>query len=259
MTRFLFARVPLYSPDEPAAAAGDQPAVAAPTTMLAAAAAADPAKAAEPAEPAADAAKPAEFAPDPAKTDAENAEAKKAFDEAAAKASEAKAADDKAKAAAGQEDTPEIIAARAKEYKIDPPEGFELNGEIDARFREFSAKRKLDQAAVDELKQMQIDLYADAAAKHADKVAKWGEAVKADKELGGPDHQAKLGKAGAFLREYSDAETIAMLESTGFGNHPGLVRTFYRAGLAYGEGRTIPAGGAHKASENPINVLYGDS
>jgi hypothetical protein len=210
---------------------------AAPQTALERAAAAgtgEPKKEGE--EPAGDAWK--EYVPDPAKSEADNAAAK--------------AEHDKTKPAVkdGEVDP--------TSYKIDPPEGFEVDDGVMTEFRGLAAKNKWTQEHVDQLKGLQVKLYEKQAEAVATQSAKWGDEITADKELGGPDHDAKMAKAGAFLNEFFDAPTVKLLTSSGLGNYPGLIRGFYRAGLAMGEAGTLRGGKPAGGAESLADRLYGE-
>lgn len=236
----------------PAAPAGE-PAKAAGTMLGGAVAAAAEAKAAE--------AKPAEYVADPAKSDEENAAAKTAHDAAEAERTKAKEpakpddkkADDKAK---DEADTPEAIEARAKAYQIDVPEGFELDAEIEKPFREFGAKHKLTQDDIKELAGLQVKLYEKQAAAHADQVTKWGDEIKANKEIGGAQLEANLGKAALVINEFFPPEVATLFDKTGIGNHPGLALGFVRLGKAFGELPTMRNRAGGGAKEDIIDVLY---
>lgn len=246
-------------------AGGGAPAAAAPAADAAAAAAAAPAAApAAPsatalsaamdaaAKPAGETAKPAaqataEYVDDPNKTPEENAAAKAAFD--ADKAKAAKPPEKKA----GEEEKPIDPAT----YKIDVPEGFELDKEVEGEFRGIAAEYKLSQEQLDKLKGLQIKLYEKQAQNLADTIGEWGKQTKADPELGGEQHDAKMAKAGAFLNEFFEPSVKKLLDKTGIGNHPDIVRGFYRAGLAMSEMPTFRHNAGATSRESIASVLYG--
>jgi hypothetical protein len=205
-----------------------------------------------------------EYVDDPAKTADENKALKEAHDKTkpAAETAEQKAAREKAEADAKKagEKTPEEKAAEAKAHgesiKLDPPAGFELDKEVEADFRAVVGENKWDQATVDKLKGIQIKLYEKQADAHAATVTKWGEDLKADKELGGPMHDAKVGQAGAVLNEFFSPEIAGLMDKTGLGNHPEFVRGFYKIALAVGELPTFKDRAGFGGKEDIIDVLY---
>lgn len=267
LERYLGRSAMLYGPnddggagDPPAAAvtdppagdppAGDPPAAAPPaepSTLLGRAAAAAKKPAGDP--PAAVDDKPAaEYVADPNKSDDENAAAKAEHDAKAL--ADKEAADDKSKT----KDDPKAVDPAS--YEITPPEGFVLDPSIEKPFRDFAAKHNLTQDEVKELGDMQIKLYEKQAETHANQVKEWGEAVKTDKELGGPSSDAKMGKAAAFINEFFEPDVAAILDKSGLGNHPGMVRGFYRAGLAMGEIPTFRQNAGAQGKESIVDILY---
>lgn len=227
------------------------------------------AKGEKPADPPADpkAAEWKEYEPDATKSAEENAAAKAEHDKTkpAAETPEAKAAREAAEAAAKAkgEKTPEQVEQEAKalaeSYKLDPPEGFELNKDVEAKFRAIAGKQGWSQETVDALKGVQIELYQKQAEAHAATVTQWGEDLKKDPELGGQNHDAKLGVAGAVLNEFFSPTIAKLMDDTGIGNHPEFVRGFYKLGLAVGELPTFQNRPGFGGKEDIINILYPDA
>lgn len=240
---------PAPAPAAPAADPAPAPAPAPAGTLLTAAAAAvkEPVKA----DPAA-APEWKEYAPDTTKTPEENAALKAEHDKG--KPAEPKAKEEPAKT---DDEKAADLKAAAEAFKLEVPDGFELNKAIEGQFRTFAAKRGLDQEAVNELRGMQLKMYEEQQTAFAEQVAGWGESIKADKELGGPSIDAKMGKAGAAINEFFSPDVASMLDKTGLGNHPEFVRGFYRIGLAMGEMPTFRANANAGGRENILDVLYG--
>ncbi len=55
----------------------------------------------------------------------------------------------------------------------------------------------------------------------------WADEVKADKEIGGADYQEKVSDAVKALGRFGSDGLRTLLEETGIGNHPEMVRLFY--------------------------------
>jgi hypothetical protein len=96
-------------------------------------------------------------------------------------------------------------------------------------------------------------------------VEKWGADAAADEEIGGKDGSkiaATKQVADAFLTKFGSAELMKFLSETGLGNHPGLIRAFYRAGLAMKDDTiVIPKGGSGSGGPKKTTAekLYGAS
>jgi len=143
------------------------------------------------------------------------------------------------------------------EYKFDMPEGVEV-----------------DQASLDEFTGIakELKLPADAAKKFVDLAAKreiaraeafatqvetWGNEVKADPELGKAENLAIAKKA---VDTFGTPELRDLLNSTGMGNHPTVVRFMLNAGKTISED-TIVAGrtGGNAPPRDHASILYGNT
>jgi hypothetical protein len=94
--------------------------------------------------------------------------------------------------------------------------------------------------------------------------AQWSAAVQADKELGGEQLAENLAVARKALNTLGSPQLLQLLDKSGLGNHPDLVRAFFRAGRMMAEdavlpGGTKPAGAAvgRTAHERAASRLYG--
>ena len=72
----------------------------------------------------------------------------------------------------------------------------------------------------------------------------WAEQVKADKELGGADFEKKLAVAVSAYKNFTTPELQKMLEATRLGNHPEVIRMFYRIGTAMSQDTGVAGSGA---------------
>ena len=153
------------------------------------------------------------------------------------------------------EEKPEAI--KPEDYDLTPPDGFTLDEGVEKEFRELAATRQWSKEDVSALKEMQVKLYEKQAEAWSDKVAGWEGEVRKDKEVGGPDLNKNLGFARAALREFFPEGGRKLLDDTGIGNHPDIVRGLVRLGKAMGEGTTITAG---KGGQNTsiVDALYSE-
>jgi hypothetical protein len=139
---------------------------------------------------------------------------------------------------------------------------------------------KLEGAALDELKGLAKELgltqenaqkIADLGAKQAQaftnqlmehqraQVAEWANQARADKEIGGDALNENLGTAKKALDQFATPELKKLLNDSGLGNHPEVIRTFFKVGKAISEdGRLVTGAAAQKNREDtPIaNRLY---
>lgn len=168
---------------------------------------------------------------------------------------EAQGAD--APAAEGQQEAEPVVP---ETYEFQLPEGFELNQEVSTEFQAFAKDLKLPQdkaqQAVDfavKLQQQTLQAQVDA---HVKQVADWRAEVEADKEIGGKALPENLSYAAKVLDEYAP-DLRAVLDQTGMGNHPVLVKALIRIGKAISEDRLV--GGAQQAStsaQDPAKRMF---
>ena len=201
-----------------------------------------------------------EYQDDPALSAKENKKAREEFDKA--KAEGKKPDGDKAKDKAKKEgeedkDKSELFGAPDGDYaEFETPEGFDLAEDVKTEFDDLSRELNLSDAGRKKLVDMQAKLYSRQAEQHAERVAEWGDQLKKDKTIGGKEYDAKVGTARKAISEFGDQELKDLLENSGFGNHPAIVRFAYRAGEALGEGRVEPGDGG-EGQEDAATILYG--
>lgn len=165
---------------------------------------------------------------DPKLAEAKAAEAKAAV----AQAATTKAAEDKAAADA-------LAAKTAAEFKLTVPEGFQADEALLGKFKTTAQELGLK----GEHAQKILDVYVDAqktlnaqAAEQLDKQREdWAKQAKADKEFGGEKYPASLQHAARAMERYGSPELRELLEVSGLGNHPALVRAFVKAGADLAE------------------------
>lgn len=118
--------------------------------------------------------------------------------------------------------TQETKATEAEvDYEFKMPEGIDLDEDSANEFKAIAKELKLPKDAAQKV----VDLAAKREQARAEAFVKqvkdWGEAVKADKELGAPENLAACRKT---IETFGTPELRTMLETSGMGNHPEVVR-----------------------------------
>ena len=67
----------------------------------------------------------------------------------------------------------------------------------------------------------------------------WVNEIRSDPELGGPKFETTIRDAGRVVEVFGDDEFRSLMNESGFGNHPAIVRMFSRIGALIGEGRGV--------------------
>jgi hypothetical protein len=152
------------------------------------------------------------------------------------------------------EETPAAPAV-PEAYDLKMPDGIELDKASAEEFTTIAKELKLDQATAQKL--------ADVAAKQAQRqveahtklVESWVEQVKADKDIGGDKLEENLGVARKALDTFGTPELRDVLNATGFGNHPAIIKAFLKVGKAISQDGFVvgsPAG----ASMDPAKKMF---
>jgi flagellar biosynthesis GTPase FlhF len=85
----------------------------------------------------------------------------------------------------------------------------------------------------------------------------WVESAQADKEYGGEKFKENLELARRALSKFAPQEFVKVLDETGLGNHPELIRTFFRIGNSMKDDRIVNPGAQNSAGKTAAEVLYG--
>ena len=137
-------------------------------------------------------------------------------------------------AAQGSNDQSTEGAPEAYEFKA--PEGQSYDEQVIGAFSEVAKDLNLtnDQA------QKVLDKMAPViASRQSEQIAAvrddWASQSRADKEFGGDKLDENLGVARKAMDAFASPELRGLLNESGLGNHPEVIRMFYRAGKAISE------------------------
>lgn len=171
-----------------------------------------------------------------------------------------KPAEDGAEGNKDEDDAPKGAPEAYEEFTA--PEGVELDAEVLDEFKGLAKDLNLPQ---DKAQQV-IDLGSKMMLKFAEQqqsvVAEartvWANEAKADKELGGEKFNENLAVAKEALKAFGTPELTQLLNESGLGNHPEVLRMFYRAGKAISED-SILSGSSGNATVDPAKRMYPNS
>ncbi len=147
-----------------------------------------------------------------------------------------------------------------EQYEFKAPEGMSFDDAVIGAFSEVAKELNLPQDAAQKVLDKMVPVMAARQAEQL-QVARgeWANLSKADKEFGGDKLEENLALVKKARDQFASPELRAMLDETGLGNHPEVVRFFYRAGKAisgdsFVGGRAPNAGGkslADRLYSNP--------
>lgn len=166
-----------------------------------------------------------------------------------------------AKGDAGKGDTPNKGETT---YTLKLPDGSLLPASEIETVAAYAKARGLSNEAAQEVLAQRHDavkaFHASAMQKFSERTTQWVNEAKADKSLAGEQGQefdANVGLAKRALNHFFGKELDAVLNETGYGNHPGVLRGFLKIAKAMGEdtlAQGVHGGGQPK---DAASVLYG--
>lgn len=134
------------------------------------------------------------------------------------------------------------------------PEGAIADPATMDAFKAVLGEHKLPTESAQKLLDLHLQTLQAQQAQVQQTIAGWAQQVGSDPEIGGAGQKQALGLARQALDAYGSPELISVLNDTGLGNHPAVIRAFYRMGKAIAEdGRKGPG---HGVAPDPLRALY---
>lgn len=151
----------------------------------------------------------------------------------------------------GDQDKPQ---GAPEKYEFKLPDGVQMDDTGLAKFSEMAKDLNLTQEAA----QTMLDKMGSHQAEAIERVkAEWSEGAKADKEFGGDKLNENLAVAKKALDQFGTPALRTLLNESGLGNHPEIIRAFFRAGKAISEDRFVAgSAGGSPASRDAAKSLY---
>lgn len=155
-------------------------------------------------------------------------------------------------------------------YSFEAPEDYEVTDAVQAELDVFSSIAKdsgLSQAQYQQLVSWQIErgreMGTAQGAEYEKRVSNWADQAKTDEEYGGDEINTNLKLATQAVDKFSTAGLKSILakatpdnpEGLGIGNHPEMVRLFYRIGKAMGDSDLV-VGGTPASSLSPEQRMF---
>lgn len=144
-------------------------------------------------------------------------------------------------------------------YEFTAAEGQEFDPAVIAQFSEVAKELNLPQEAAQKV----LDKMAPAlAARQQDAIAAaradWVAQTKADTEIGGPELAQKIALANTTFEKFGTPELRALLDQSGLGDHPEMLRWAHRVGKAISEDGFV-AGRSGKESSITAKSIYSNT
>ena len=151
-------------------------------------------------------------------------------------------------------------AGAPEKYEFKAPEGREFSPEVIGAFSEVAKELNLSEADAQKV----IDKIAPAFAARQTEVleaarVQWETDAKADKEFGGDKLTENMAVAKKALDKFGTPELRELLNTSGLGNHPEIIRAFYRAGKAISEDKFVGGNPSPGDGKSLADRLYSTS
>lgn len=142
------------------------------------------------------------------------------------------------------------------------PDGVTLDVETSTEFKALAKELGLSQAKAQQVADLGPKLMEKWQAKQAEQmseqVAKWATDTQADKEIGGDKLPENLAVAKKALDTFGSPELKSLLDQSGLGNHPEIIRMLHKAGKAISEDGVVK-GQATKPAGDGAKSMYPNS
>ena len=142
---------------------------------------------------------------------------------------------------------PEVKAGAPEEYvDFTVPEGTEIDKDMIEAFKPVAKELNLTQEQAQKLVDLQVknrEAETEAQREAFKQVrAEWVKEAREDPEIGGAKFEENVGVAVKTLRFFGSDKLIALLETSGLGDHPEVIRVFHSIGSKFGEDRMVVDG-----------------
>lgn len=158
------------------------------------------------------------------------------------------------------------------------PDGVTLDKERSDKFTsilaELETNGKVNHALVQQFGQKAVDFHLEEVKRATQEVqdtylktferqkTEWKDSVLKDPEMGGQRFQATVDSALTFIRTHGgtpeqQTEFRNLMEESGLGNHPAMIRLLANAGKAMSEGVPLAAQRPVSAVKSKIETMYG--
>jgi hypothetical protein len=136
-----------------------------------------------------------------------------------------------------------------------------LEGQVDqavlTKFEGLAREMGMSQdQATKMMSQLAPEVEAAQKANMASAVGKWVDAAKTDKEFGGDKLNENLAIAKTALEKFGTPALSKLLNDSGLGNHPEIIRAFVRAGKQITPGSFVSSGQGASPTASAGSKLY---
>lgn len=162
-----------------------------------------------------------------------------------------------AKTEAGEGKDGTAGAKAPEKYDLKAPEGIVLDTAAVEEFSVIAKELNLTNDQAQKFANVAAAMEQRRAEAHVKTVKEWAEQSKGDKEIGGDAFDTNMSTARKFMDTFGSPELKQLLDVSGFGNHPEVVKLFVKAGKRFGEDGFVASGNrAATPEQSAAKALY---
>lgn len=140
-------------------------------------------------------------------------------------------------------------------YDLQMPEGVQLDTAAAEEFKGIAKEYGLSQEQAQKVADIGAKMVQRQTEAHQAQVQSWVDAVKTDKEIGGDKLNENLAVARKTIDTFGSPELKQMLNVTGIGNHPEIVKMAYKIGKAISDDGFV-RGGNTSSPRSTADIMY---
>ncbi len=145
----------------------------------------------------------------------------------------------------------------AESYELNVPDEMNLSDEERSRFDAVAKELKLDNSGTQKLLEMTQRNQQEQVQKHNQLMDEWKNEILKDKHMGGSAFESTVAYAKAGLARFDpDNNLFNLLEQTGYGSNPHVVRFLAAIGRSHAEDKVL-LGSPSKTEAPRHERLYG--
>jgi hypothetical protein len=145
-----------------------------------------------------------------------------------------------------------------EKYEFKDIEGAAIDSNTLTSFSEVAKELNLSQDAAQKILDKVAPVMAQQQAEAIENLStQWVQGVQSDKEIGGDKLQQNLAVAKKAMDTFGTPELRTLLNASRLGNHPEIIRVFYRAGKAISQDNFVAGGsGSVNGMKDAAKALY---
>ena len=156
----------------------------------------------------------------------------------------------------GQNKSESEVASAPEEYgTFELPDNFDMNEETLGEYHTFAKENNLTQEQAQRGVDMVAQMKQAEMTQWVEQQKSWVDDAKSDAEFGGDKFEQNIAVAVKARDSFGTSEFNEMLDSSGLGNHPEMIRFLNRVGKAISEDSVVVGGNSTSALSREA-VLY---